>query len=79
MLRSPNATVTTSKWLSGNGIFSASQSSDGVTTPLSSSRSRPTRSIDSLMSVCQTSPVGPAAFANARVRSPVPAAMSSTL
>src|SRR5260363_419308 len=45
----------------------------------SSSRSRPIRNIDALISVSQTSPHSPACFANAFARSPLPPATSSTL
>ena len=57
MLRSPKATLTRSKVSAGNGRFSASQSKVGSTRPSSSRRSRPLRSIASLMSVCTTMPV----------------------
>ncbi|CFN73124.1 Uncharacterised protein [Bordetella pertussis] len=50
----------------------------GTSRPLSVRRSRPTRSMDSLISVSHTSPLGPARLAKARARSPVPPAMSST-
>jgi hypothetical protein len=48
------ATVTTSKLVVGKGSFSASQTVVGSTTPASSSRSRPVRSMASLMSVWTT-------------------------
>lgn len=78
MLRRPKATVTTSKWSSGKGSFSASQTVVGSTTPASSRRSRPVRSMASLMSVWTTWPLAPTFFAKASARSPVPPAMSST-
>ena len=59
------------------GSFSASQIVVGSTSPSLSRRSRPTRSMDSLMSVCTTQPLAPTRRANARARSPVPPAMSS--
>ena len=58
MLRRPKATLTTSKWSSGKGSFSASHTSVGSATPASSSRSRPVRSMASLMSVCTTCAAG---------------------
>lgn len=79
-LRRPKAMVTQSKWLSGKGSFSASAWTKLTLpeTPLSSSLSRPTLSIEALMSASTTSPVGPTRRENCRVRSPVPPAMSST-
>src|SRR5664280_814534 len=79
MLRSPNATLTRSKEALEKGSASASQSTVGRTIPSSIRRSRPWRSIASLMSVWTTVPVSPAGPAKARARSPVPPAMSSTL
>ncbi|MNT58883.1 hypothetical protein D3C72_1963480 [compost metagenome] len=65
--------------MSGNGSFSASASDTGRIMPSSSSRSRPTVSIELLMSVSHTSPLLPTRLAQPRARSPVPPAMSSTL
>ena len=78
MLRSPKATLTRSKLSAAKGSFSASHTSVGKDTPASSRRSRPVRSMASLMSVCTTRPVAPTFLANASARSPVPPAMSST-
>jgi hypothetical protein len=78
MLRRPKATVTMSKWLSGNGSFSASHCATGASMPSSSRRSRPTPSMALLMSVSQTCPALPTLREKADDRSAVPPATSST-
>ena len=78
-LRSPKAIVTQSNVSSGKGSFSPLQMAGGATWPWSITLSRPTTSMAPLMSVITTRPVGPARFAKASARSPLPEATSRTL
>ena len=60
MLRRPKATLTRSKRAAGEGQrLGVADARSAATTPSSSRRSRPARSIASLMSVCTTMPARP--------------------
>jgi hypothetical protein len=78
MLRRPKPTDTQSKYRSGKGSRSASHCTAGASSPLSRIRSRPRLSMLRFTSLSHTSPPGMTRRANARARSPLPLATSST-
>ncbi len=78
-LRMPNAMVTASKLLSGNGSASALASMNAMSCRVFATRSRPTASISALMSATVMRVPGPARSAMRKATSPVPPARSRTL